>query len=76
MANERHGSQGQECSNTLNGVRAGSEPTTDQYQVVPALRWAESKQTGSRESGLGEVDSMCLIGPWSSVVCTRPWVQH
>lgn len=36
------------------------------------LRWAESKQTGSRESGRGEVDLMPLIGLYRCVVGGRP----
>jgi hypothetical protein len=38
MANERHVSQDEECPNAANGSRAGSESTSDQYQLVPAVK--------------------------------------
>jgi hypothetical protein len=52
MANERHHSHGQECPNTVNGLRAGSGPTSDQYQVVPAVSMGRIETAGA--------------GPWGS----------
>jgi len=46
MANERHHRQGQECSNTVTGLRVGSEPTSDQYQVARSVTMGRLKTDG------------------------------